>query len=167
MTLVPPLDVITYESSLIAHVRLNNQLALSLVYQRVSVRQYWTQPFPYWPIEILLIFDKCSILLLTQSWHLHTSCLNLYFNEFAANILCGNIGSKKSALSSLLRKLNESKIQGQCKPYNQTQLHKVNDFDSFFVSKCLYILNSRTELRKLDFQCLIWCILNILTTLVT
>ena len=49
----------------------------------------------------------------------------VYFNEFVANVLPDNIGSK---------------------PYNHTQSNKVNDF--CFVSKCLHILNSRTKPAK-------------------
>ena len=52
--------------------------------------------------------------------HECTSNINLYLNEFVVNVLCGNIGSKKSA--SILRKINEVII----KPYIQTQSHKVN-----------------------------------------
>ena len=43
------------------------------------------------------------------------------------------------------------KLKGQGKPYDQTQWHKVNDFDFCFVSKCLHISNSRTKPAGLDF----------------
>ena len=36
--------------------------------------------------------------------------------------------------------------------HNQTQWHKVNDFDFCFVSKCLHISNSRTKPAGPDFQ---------------
>ena len=48
------------------------------------------------------IFDKCSILLLTILPSNHTSLTKVYINEFVANALPDNIGSKKSA--SILRK---------------------------------------------------------------
>ena len=35
--------------------------------------------------------------------------------------------------------------------HNQTQWHKVNDFDLYFVPKYLHISNSRTRLAGLDF----------------
>ena len=83
----------------------------------------------------------------------HTSYRKFYLNEF---VLRDNMGSKKSA--SRPQKKNEavfqchiSKIQGQGKPYNQTQLHKVNDCDFCFVSKCFHISNSRTKPAGLDF----------------
>ena len=44
-----------------------------------------------WP-AISLIFDKCSILKQTiWPWN-HTSHTKVYFNEFVANVLRGNIG---------------------------------------------------------------------------
>ena len=46
------------------------------------------------------IFDKCSILLQTQSRQNHTSYRNFHFNEIVANALHDNIGSKKKALTS-------------------------------------------------------------------
>ena len=43
------------------------------------------------------------------------------------------------------------KKEGQDKPYNQTQLPKVNDFDLCFVLKFFQILNPRTNPKGLDF----------------
>ena len=40
--------------------------------------------------------------------------------------------------------------------HNQTQWHKVNDFDFCFVSKCLHISNSRSKPTGLDFLWTIW-----------
>ena len=47
------------------------------------------------------IFDKCSILLQTQSRQNHTSYRNFHFNEFVANALCDNIESKKKKNQAL------------------------------------------------------------------
>ena len=55
------------------------------------------------------------MLLQTQSRPNHTFYINLYFNEFVANVLCGNIESKKSA--SILRKINAHRkipVSGNC-----------------------------------------------------
>ena len=49
---------------------------------------------------ISLLFDKCSMLLHIQSHLNHTSYRNYHFNEFVANALCDNIGSKKKPLTS-------------------------------------------------------------------
>ena len=45
-----------------------------------------------------------------------------------------------------------SKNKDESKPNDQTEWHKVNDFDLFFVSKCLHISNSMTKATGLDFQ---------------
>ena len=128
--------------------------------------------------SILSIFDKCSILLLTIWPSNHTSHTKVYFNEFVANALHGNIGSKKSA--SILRKINEVVFSFKYQKFkvrakytithnqrNQTQLHKVNDFDLCFVSKfqnakCLRIPNSRTKPEGLISSN--WYFYNVLTT---
>ena len=44
------------------------------------------------------IFDKCSMLQQTQSQPNHTSYRNFHFNEFVANALHDNIGSKNISL---------------------------------------------------------------------
>ena len=49
-----------------------------------------------------------------------------------------------------------SKLQGQGKPYNHTQSHKVNYFDFCFVLKCFHISKSRTKPEGLDFQYYQW-----------
>ena len=46
--------------------------------------------------DISSIFDKCSMLEQTQSRTNHTSYRNFDFNEFVANALRDNIGSKKN-----------------------------------------------------------------------
>ena len=46
--------------------------------------------------SISSIFDKCSILEQTIWLSNHTSHTKVYFNEFVANALCDNIGSKKN-----------------------------------------------------------------------
>ena len=48
--------------------------------------------------SISSIFDKYSMLQQTQSWPNHTSYINLYVNEFVANVLRDNIGPKKISL---------------------------------------------------------------------
>ena len=108
------------------------------------------------------IFDKCSMLLQTIWPSNHTSHTNVYFNEFVANALRDNIGSKKINLYP--QKINEAVFSFKYQKYrvrvnhtithnqcNQTQLHKVNYFDFCFVSKCLHISNSRTKPAGLDF----------------
>ena len=47
-------------------------------------------------MQISSIFDKCSMLEQTQSQPNHTSKTKVYFNEFVANALRDNIGSKKN-----------------------------------------------------------------------
>ena len=48
-------------------------------------------------IWYVISFDKCSILLQTQSGLNHSSYRNFHFNEFVANPFHGNIGSKRIA----------------------------------------------------------------------
>ena len=105
----------------------------------------------------------------------------VYFNEFFANALCDNIGSNKISLwpqKKNMRPYFSSLVVSDCMVYhdpkflisfkyqklrvrvnhtirhnqhNQTQWHKVNDFDFCFVSKCFHISNSRTKPARLDF----------------
>ena len=87
----------------------------------------------------------------------HTSHTKVYFNEFVANALRDNIGSKESQPPSS-KKINEAVFSFKYQKLrvrvnhaitrnqrNQTQLYKVNDFDFCFVLKCLDISNSRTK----------------------
>ena len=76
------------------------------------------------------IFDKGSMLQHTQSQLNDTSDAKVYFNEFVANALHDNIGSKKAY--KLRKKLSN----------NQTQWHKINNFD---------FSNFRTKPAELDF----------------
>ena len=48
--------------------------------------------------SISSVFDKCSMLQQTQSRPNHTSYRNFHFNEFVANALRDNIGSKQISL---------------------------------------------------------------------
>ena len=41
-------------------------------------------------------------------------------------------------------------LQPQKKQYNHTQLHKVNNYDFYFVLKCFHISNSRTKRAGID-----------------
>ena len=99
--------------------------------------------------KISLIFDKCSMLLQTQSRLNRTSYRNFHFNEFVANAMGDNIGSKKTACNprKKIRPFFSFKYQkftvrvNHTIKHNQTQWHKVNDFDFCLVSKCLHISN--------------------------
>ena len=51
-------------------------------------------------LHISSIFDNCSILQQTQSRPNHTSYRNFLINEFVANALRDNIGSKNQPLTS-------------------------------------------------------------------
>ena len=68
----------------------------------------------------------------------HISYRNFHFNEFVATALYDNIGYKKKSVN------DEIKL-------NNTQWHKVNDFDFCFVPKCLHVSNPRTKPAGLDF----------------
>ena len=71
---------------------------------------------------ISAIFDKCSILQQTVSRANHTFYRNFHFTEFAANVLRGNIGSKKKNITTEKKWGHYlSKIYGLGKPYNCTQ----------------------------------------------
>ena len=108
------------------------------------------------------IFDKSSILVQMIWPSNHTSHTEVYFNEFVANALCDNIGSKKISLhpqkideaffslkyQKFRVRVNHTITHNQC---NQTQMHKVNYLDFCFVSKCLHISNSRTKPAGLAF----------------
>ena len=80
----------------------------------------------------------------------HTFYRKNYPNEFVANFLHDNMESKKNQPPT--PETNEVVFQGQGKPYNDTKLHKVNNFDFCFVPKCFHISNSRPKLTGLDFQ---------------
>ena len=85
----------------------------------------------------------------------------VYYNEFDVNALRDNIGSKKIILhpqknnggnfryQKFRFRVNHTITHNQRNP---TQLHKVNESDFWFISKCRHISNSRTKRAGLDFK---------------
>ena len=74
-----------------------------------------------------------------QQWRAnHTSYRNFHFNEFIANTLRGNIGSKKSEENRPFFSF-EYKKQGQGKPYNCTQSNTIAQSKLIWFLFCIKI----------------------------